>query len=206
MSLPNLLARHTFYTPTRLENQPATVRFPAAAVHLCPAPFFSFFPLPGTVSHPHPSDVSMFARRFSWFSMLTFLPRSSRPFVFFLSFCAKSSSKPSAPLPLCLRVSFPPPLLPPLSCLSFPSLPHFAARRARRILSLVPALTFHLPCGGIRRILAPDSRPGGRRKRTTRTSRKQHSRNGTAEFHQHPPDVFPHDDNTANRQHIRSRP
>ena len=39
----------------------------------------------------------MSAKRFSWFSMLTILPHSSRPFVSFLSFCAKPSFKPSAP-------------------------------------------------------------------------------------------------------------
>lgn len=43
---------------------------------------------------------------------------------------------------------------------------------------------FHLPRSSIRRILPPDGRPGGRRKQTTRTSRKQHSRNRSSEVHQ----------------------
>ena len=56
----------------------------------------------------------MAAERVSWFSMLTFLPQSSRPFVFFLSFCAKPSFNPSTdphgggPLPTSLPLAWQP--------------------------------------------------------------------------------------------------
>ena len=74
-------------------------------------PMYLHFRSP-TTFHP----LSMSAKRFSWFSMLTILPHSSRPFVSFLSFCAKPSFKPSAPprlrvssfLPLSLPLPFRP--------------------------------------------------------------------------------------------------
>ena len=60
------------------------------------------FPDASRAGRPRPDcpsaflPLSMSANRFSWVSMLAFLPHSSRPFVSFLSFCVKASSKRSA--------------------------------------------------------------------------------------------------------------